>query len=47
MPISQTIDDLRAVIAKMAVQHCIEPMPIIHSLKGVIEKIKTLLKNSC
>lgn len=44
--ISQTIDDLRAIIAKMAAQHCIESMPIIHSLKGIIERMKTLLKNS-
>ncbi len=44
--ISQTIDELRAIIAKMAAQHCIESMPIIHSLKGIIERMKTLLKNS-
>ncbi len=44
--ISQTIDELRAIIAKMAAQHCIESMPIIHSLKGLIERMKTLLKNS-
>lgn len=44
--ISQTIDDLRVIIAKMAAQHCLESMPIIHSLKGIIERMKTLLKNS-
>ena len=44
--ISQSIDDLRAVIAKMAAQHCIESMPIIHSLKGIIARMKNLLKNS-
>ncbi len=44
--ISQTIDELRAIIAKMAAQHCIESMPIIYSLKGIIERMKTLLKNS-
>lgn len=44
--ISQTIDELRALIAKMAAQHCMESMPIIHSLKSIIERMKTLLKNS-
>ena len=34
--ISQTIDELRTIIAKMAARHCIESMPIIHSLKGII-----------
>lgn len=44
--ISQSIDELRAIISKMASQHCMESMPIIHSLKGIIERMKTLLKNS-
>lgn len=44
--ISQSIDDLRAVIAKMASQHCMESMPVIHTLKGVIERLKHLLKSS-
>lgn len=44
--ISQSIDDLRSVIAKMASQHCIESMPVIHILKSVIESLKHLLKNS-
>lgn len=44
--ISQSIDDLRIVIAKMAAQHCIESMPVIHSLKGIIARMKNLLKNS-
>ena len=44
--VSQTIDDLRTIIAKMAAQHCPESMSIIHSLKGIIERMKTLLKNS-
>ena len=44
--ISQTIDELRTIIAKMAARHCIESMPIIHSLKGIIERMKILLKNS-
>lgn len=44
--ISQTIDDLRTIIAKMAAQHCPESMSIIHSLKSIIERMKTLLKNS-
>ena len=30
----------------MAAQHCIESMPIIHSLKGIIERMKTLLKTA-
>ena len=44
--ISQTIDELRTIIAKMAARHCIESMPIIHSLKGIIERMKILLKIS-
>ena len=44
--ISQSIDDLRAVIAKMASQHCMESMPVIHTLKGVIARLKHLLKSS-
>lgn len=44
--ISQSIDDLRAVIAKMVSQHCMESMPIIHTLKSVIAKLKYLLKSS-
>lgn len=44
--ISQSIDDLRTVIAKMAAQHCVESMPVIHILKGVIGSLKHLLKNS-
>ena len=44
--VSQSIDDLRAVIAKMASQHCMESLPIIHTLKGIIERLKHLLKSS-
>ncbi len=44
--VSQTIDDLRTIIAKMAAQHCPESMSIIHSLKSIIERMKALLKNS-
>lgn len=44
--ISQSIDELRSVISKMASQHCMESLPIIHTVKGVIEKLKYLLKNS-
>lgn len=44
--ISQSIDELRAIIVKMAAQHCKESMQIIHSLKSIIEKMKALLKNS-
>lgn len=44
--ISQSMDDLRAVVAKLAVQHCDESMPVIHSLNGVIFKLKSLIKNS-
>lgn len=44
--ISQSIDDLRSIISKMAAQHCLESMPIIHSLKSIIERMKSLLKNS-
>ncbi len=44
--ISQSIDELRIVITKMANQHCMEAMPVIHSIKGVIANMKTLLRNS-
>lgn len=44
--ISQSIDDLRSVIAKIATQHYTDTMPVIHTLKGVIERLKHLLKNS-
>lgn len=44
--ISQSMDDLQAVIAKLAVQHSDESMPVIHSINGVIFRLKSLLKNS-
>ena len=44
--LSQSIDELRIVISKIAPQNCMEAMPVIHSLKNIIDNLKLLLKSS-